>query len=321
MSDYRMNNVKLGAFVLAGVLVLIVALYMIGSKRNVFGNTIEISAVFYNVNGLMPGNNVRYGGIDIGTVKKVVFEKDNTIMVKMVIEKKMIPYIKKNAIASIGTDGLMGNKLVSINSISEPADPIKEGDILMSVRPVESDEMIRTLSKTNDNLFDITSDLKKLTGRLDKNDNLLSLITDTIVTENLRHAISSIKDASDNANNITIKLNHLLNAIDNGNGVLGKLIADTSAAKKVDILVNNLQVFSDTLNLAVEKINVFTNKLNNNQGTIHTLLTDTVMKNNLQEVMTQLKISSYTLEEDLKALQKNFLFRKYFRQKEKKEKK
>jgi phospholipid/cholesterol/gamma-HCH transport system substrate-binding protein len=316
-----MNNIKLGAFVLAGVLVLIIAFYMIGSKKNVFGNTIEISAIFYNVNGLMPGNNVRYGGIDIGTVKKVVFENDNTILVKMVIEKKMIPYIKKNAIASIGTDGLMGNKLVSINAISEPSNPIQAGDVLMSVRPVESDEMIRTLSKTNDNLFDITSDLKKLTGRLDKNDNLLSLITDTSVTENLRHAILSIKEASDNANAITHKLNKMLSDIDNGQGVIGKLVADTAAANKVDLLVNNLQIFSDTLNTAVDKINVFANKLNSDRGTVHAVLTDTVMKNNLQEVMSQLKVSSYTLEEDLKALQKNFLFRKYFRQKEKNEKK
>ncbi len=321
MKDYRMNNIKLGAFVLAGVLVLIIALYMIGSKRNVFGNTIEISAIFYNVNGLMPGNNVRYGVIDIGTVKKVDFQKDNTILVKMVIEKKMIPYIKKNAIASIGTDGLMGNKLVSINSISEPADPIKAGDILMSVRPVESDEIIRTLSQTNDNLFDITTDLKKLTGRLDKNDNLFSLISDTNVTENLRQAVQSIREASDNANAVTQKLNQLLTEVDNGKGVLGKLISDTAAARKVDLLVSNLQIFSDTLNTAVDKINVFANKLNNENGTIHAVLTDTVMKNNLQEVMQQLKVSSYTLEEDLKALQKNFLFRKYFRQKERNEKK
>lgn len=317
MSNTKANNIKLGFFVMSGLIVLVITLYMIGSKRSVFSKTIEISAVFHNVNGLMPGHNVRYGGIDIGTVQKIIFESDSAITVKMIIEKKMAPYIKKNAIASIGTDGLMGNKLVNINSLPAPSSPIEKGDVLLSLRPVESDEMIRTLNKTNDNLAAITSDLKGLVQRFNKNNNLITLISDSAVVENLRQSIQSINSATNNIDNFTKDINNITKDVQNGKGVLGKLIADSISENQLAILLTNLQQFSDSLNEATNNINQFSGLLVNGQGTVQALLTDTIMKNDFNETLNQLKKSSFLLEEDLKALQKNFLFRKYFRQKEK----
>src|SRR5689334_12869651 len=108
MSKELTRNIRLGIFVLAGTVFIIVMLYLIGSKQNLFGSTFRISAQFYTVNGLMEGNNVRFAGIDVGTVEKVEIISDSTVNVVMLIEEKIRPYIKKNAIASVGTDGLMG---------------------------------------------------------------------------------------------------------------------------------------------------------------------------------------------------------------------
>jgi phospholipid/cholesterol/gamma-HCH transport system substrate-binding protein len=314
------NHIKLGLFVLSGTIVLILALYMIGSKRNVFSNTIEISAVFYNVNGLMPGNNVRYGGIDIGTVKKLVFENDTSITVKMVIEKKIAHFIKKNAVASIGTDGLMGNKLVNINSVMEAAQPIQEGDVLLSMRPVESDEMVRTLNETNLNLNAITNDLKGLTQRINKNNNLISLLSDTTATENLRQAISAINQAADHARNVTQQVDDMVLNIKNGKGIAGTILTDTASAGNFLRMLNNLERFSDSLNTTINRIGTFSSQLNNSNGLLHAAMTDSSMKNDVKSMIQQLNKSAAVLDEDLHALQKNFLFRKYFRQKEKKEK-
>src|SRR5688500_3974021 len=116
MKHKPINNAKLGIFVIAGIVFLIMTLYMIGRNRNLIGPTFTINAVVSNVNGLMPGNNVRFKGIDVGTVKSITLENDSAIIVSMLIDKKMKPYLKQNAIATIGTDGIMGNKLVNINS-------------------------------------------------------------------------------------------------------------------------------------------------------------------------------------------------------------
>src|SRR3989337_310265 len=111
MSKEFSRNIRLGIFVLAGTAFLIMLLYFIGSKQNLFGSTFRISAQFYSVNGLMPGNNVRFAGIDVGTVERVEIISDSTVSVTMLIEEKVRHYIKKNAVAIVGTDGLMGNKL------------------------------------------------------------------------------------------------------------------------------------------------------------------------------------------------------------------
>src|SRR5688572_7628571 len=106
MKTKSVDNAKLGAFVLVGIVFLIVTLYMIGKNRNLLGSTFTIKAEVNNVNGLVPGNNVRFKGIDVGTVKSIDIANDTLIYVTMTIEESMKPYIKQNALASIGTDGL-----------------------------------------------------------------------------------------------------------------------------------------------------------------------------------------------------------------------
>jgi phospholipid/cholesterol/gamma-HCH transport system substrate-binding protein len=162
------KNIKVGVFVLAGTGLLIIALYLIGDRQNFFGATFELQAKFKNINGLMPGNNVRYTGIDVGTVKKVEIIDDSTVQVIMVIEEKVQVFIKKNATANVGTDGLMGNKLINITSSDELAQSVEDGDIILSTNPIGTDAMMRTLDKSNNNIKDITEDIKKIASKLNK---------------------------------------------------------------------------------------------------------------------------------------------------------
>ncbi|HEU5291411.1 MAG TPA: MCE family protein, partial [Cyclobacteriaceae bacterium] len=107
MQNKQIDNAKVGLLVMAGVIFLVLTLYMIGKNRNLLGSTFTIKAVLTNVNGLVPGNNVRFKGIDVGTVKSIDVANDTAIYVTMTIDEEMKPYLRKNAIASIGTDGLM----------------------------------------------------------------------------------------------------------------------------------------------------------------------------------------------------------------------
>jgi phospholipid/cholesterol/gamma-HCH transport system substrate-binding protein len=96
MATKKINNIKLGLFVLAGLLLLILGLYMIGRDSNLFGRNFELRARFENVQGLTPGNNIRYSGIQVGTVKKVKIISDTLIEVTMLIDEKMKSFIHKN---------------------------------------------------------------------------------------------------------------------------------------------------------------------------------------------------------------------------------
>ena len=141
------NDIKLGIFVLAGLIFLVLLLYMIGKNRNLFESTYVLKARFDNVQGLVTGNNVRFSGIEAGTVKKINILSDSVIEVTMIIQNKMQAIIKKNAFASIGTEGFVGNKVVNIIPAKEYANPAKEDDILITKRSVNTEEMLETLYK------------------------------------------------------------------------------------------------------------------------------------------------------------------------------
>lgn len=320
MNKNTPNNIRLGIFVSLGTLILVVALYLIGSKQSMFSSTIGISSQFYNVNGLMPGNNVRYAGIDIGTVDKVRIENDSSVSVYMVIERQHAKYIKKNATASVGTDGLMGNKLVNINPGVGPSEPVADGDVIVSLRPVETDEMIRTLNATNENLEAITSDLRSFTSRINTDKGLLRLVEDSIAAENVRIALQSIREASENANRVTVQIGNLAESINKGEGLAGVLIKDSKTAGDLKATISNLEEVSDSLNQVVEGLNRFAKGVNNPDGLVYTVNNDTALATEVKDGVHNLKQSTELLNENLKAMRKSFLFRKYFKEQEKKAK-
>lgn len=314
------NNIRLGIFISAGTVILVIALYFIGSKRNIFSNTIKISSQFYNVNGLMQGNNVRYAGIDIGTVHKVVIENDSSVTVYMVIEKKNSKFIKKNSIAAVGTDGLMGNKLVNINPGRGSSQSVEDGDEIPSLRPVESDEMIRTLNTTNDNLQAITGDLRKFTNKLNKDKGILRLIEDSVSAENIRLALAAFRDAAVNANNITVHLNNISAGLNRGDGLAGVLLKDTLIASDLKATISNLQQVSDSLNTIAGELSVFSKNINNPDGLVYAVSNDTALTGTVKTGIQNLKVSTELLNENLKAMRKSFLFKKYFKEQEKNQK-
>ena len=183
MAKRAINNVKLGIFVLAGLLFLVLLMYMIGKNRNLFGDTYELKVKFDNVHGLVPGNNVRFSGIEAGTVKKVNILSDTVIEVTMIIKTKMLKIIRKNAIASIATDGLVGNKVINITPSRKPADLAVEGDVLDSKKAIDTDEILETLSKTNNDIAVIASELKTTVLRINNSKALWSLLNDESLPE------------------------------------------------------------------------------------------------------------------------------------------
>lgn len=307
------NNIRLGVFVLAGTVFLIAVLYLIGNNHNLFGNTFRVSAEFYNVNGLMPGNNVRFSGIDVGTVESVEIVSDSSVMVTMIIEQDIRKYIRKNAIASIGTDGLMGNKLVNINSADEQSDPIEPGDVLATVRPIEQDEMIRTLNSTNENMQVITSNLRTITDRINSKNSLWSLLMDTVVAENVKASIVNIRIASDKTAILTGDLNSIAQGIRNGEGTLGALITDTTLAGNLKQVIVKFENINDTVAIISGDISEIINGIKNGKGSLGVLLNDTSFVNNLNQGIGNINEGSLLLNEDLKAVRESWPFRRYFR--------
>jgi phospholipid/cholesterol/gamma-HCH transport system substrate-binding protein len=319
MSDEKGSNMKLGLFVLAATVILVLALYLMGSKKDMFSRSIDITAVFREVNGLRKGNNVRYAGIDVGTVKTIEIRSDTELVVHFVVRLDAAKFIRKDALTRIGSDGLMGNKLLSIEPGEGQGLPIEEGDVLHAAEALDTEAMLRTLGRSNDNLEAITTDLRGLTTRLSSSNSVLSVLNDSAMVNNVQGAMNDLRATASNARRITERIDAVVLDVRQGKGALGALVNDPLAEQQVRQLMLNLQQVSDTLNVVTQQFGQFSQGLNDRSGTVGILLHDTAMAMDLRRVIANMDTSSATLNEDLKALQRNFLLRKYFREKKRKE--
>lgn len=321
MGTETAKNIRVGLFVLVGGSLFIIAMYLIGNKQNLFGSTFRISANFHNVNGLRVGNNVRFGGINVGTIVSVEFVNDTTIRVGMKIEDDTQQFIKKNSLASVGTDGLMGNKLVNLNSVYGESPMIEEGDVIESLRPIETDDMIRTLNRTNEDVSVIVKNLKLITQKVNSPNTLWSILMDTVVAENVKNAIVNIKITTNRTATITGDLSDIVTHIKEGKGTVGALLTDTLFSQKLNQTIVNVKVISDSLAYISGDLRSVTARIKNGEGAIGTILMDTAFVNNLNKSMVNIKNGSQGLDENMQALKHSIFLRKYFKKQEKEKQK
>ncbi|WP_295675666.1 MlaD family protein [uncultured Mucilaginibacter sp.] len=324
MANQGENNVKLGLFVSIGLLVLIFSFYIIGKNRNLFGSNFQLKVRFSNTSGLIVGNNVLYAGIQAGTVKNIEIINDSTIEVLLTIDDKIKPFIKETAVASIGTEGLMGDKVVNISPAKVPGHGVKDGDVLATRNAINMDEMLLTLSKSNNNIATISEGLKTAVTRVN-NSTMWELLNDKGVVENARITLQNISKASANANEMTKGLNLLVTHIKQGKGTAGLLLSDTGMAGNLKEAVariksagNNANNLTIQLNDMVKDLN---GSLNKGSGTLHMLLKDSTLAKNLGTSMENVRKGTDGFNQDMEALKHNFLLRGYFKNLEKQKKK
>jgi len=324
MKSNSTDNVKLGLFVLASLFFLILLLYMIGKNSNMFGSNYTLKARFENVQGLKAGNNIRYAGIDIGTVKSVYIINDTIMEVKMIIDKKAKNIIKKNSLVNIGTDGLVGNKVVNIISVNEDAPFAVENDILPSKKPIDTDDMMRTLSKTNIQVSKIAEDFNITINKLNSSKGLWKLLNDQTVADNISNASIQVNKSSIKINEITNQINDIANEIKNGKGALSKLINDKNLADSLTVAVNNFKNAAHEITEAGKEINnsvaLISKEVNDGKGSIHAILKDTGVTILLEKSMKNIETGSKGFSDNMDALKHSFLFRGYFRKLEKRNK-
>ncbi len=325
MSTRVLNNIKLGIFVLSGLFLLILALYLIGRDTNLFGHNFELKARFENVQGLTAGNNIRYSGIQAGTVKKIRVLTDTLIEITMLIEKKMKPYIHKNDIVSISTDGLMGNKLLNITPAKDNAMPVEEGDILVTKKIASAEEMMETLDKTNKNLAIVSEDIKNTVQRINKSQALWKILDDATLPDNLKTSLANIRKATVGAGEGVLMLNTIISDIKSGKGSLGVILRDTALANNLNEAIARIQSVgkdADTLAAELNKVvKTIQHEVNNGKGTITALLKDTAMVVTITKSLHNIQKGTDGFNQVMEALKHNFFLRGYFRKQEKQQQK
>ena len=190
-------KVRLGLFVGVGFLIFALAIFLIGKKKNLFNPTFNLSTYFYNVSGMQVGNNVRFSGINIGTVDNIKIINDSTVQVDMIIQKSVQPFIKSDCQAAIGSEGIIGDRILIITQGSASAESAKDGESLASVEPVETDAIMKSISVTAVNAEIITDQLAEIMLNINHGEGTLGrLIQDTTIAENINKTIINLKSTS-----------------------------------------------------------------------------------------------------------------------------
>ena len=317
MEKATTQKMRLGIFVIIGLMLFVLAIYFIGEKQKMFGETNKLSAVFNNVSGLQLGNNVRYSGINVGTVRGISMINDTTIHVDMIIDKSVFKHIKKNAVATIGSDGLVGNMIINITPGENSFNAVQPGDIIKSVNRIRTDDILNTLNVTNQNAALLTIDLLKITKEITQGKGTVGLlINDTIMGSDLKQTMRYLKLTSKGTSESVRKLNELIASLNNKDNVIG-VLKDTAVANKIKAIVGNLEHSSDGINKVVNNLNATITNVKDGKGAINYLSNDPELVRKIDSTMTNINQASFRLNEDLEALKHNFLFRGYFKKQEK----
>jgi phospholipid/cholesterol/gamma-HCH transport system substrate-binding protein len=160
------QKIRIGLFTLAGMAVLLVGIFLIGARKNMFGNKYIIYGTFKNVSGLQPGNMVRFNGINIGTIQAINISTDSTVTVAMSLQTNVQRYIKIDAVAGIGSDGLMGDKLITITPGNHGTEPILDGGFIATTVPMDFDKTLAKFNRVVDNATSITTAIADISGRI-----------------------------------------------------------------------------------------------------------------------------------------------------------
>ncbi len=200
MNDIQKQNKvkwKLGIFLVIGIVLLVLGLFFIGKQKNLFVSVFPLKAVFKNVSGLKIGNNVRFGGISIGTVDGIQLVTDSSVMVSMSIKSDVHKFIKQNASATIGSEGLMGDRVVLISPGIGNPQPVVENEVLPTVSPVETDQILSGLKTSADNAALITQQLAEVAYKVNHGRGIISrLLGDSSLGNNLSTTMVNLKKGS-----------------------------------------------------------------------------------------------------------------------------
>jgi phospholipid/cholesterol/gamma-HCH transport system substrate-binding protein len=228
-------KVRLGLFIAGGLALFVIAIFIIGRQKNLFNPVFKLTTSFYNISGLQVGNNIRFSGINVGTVDNIMIINDSTVQVDMLIRKSVQKFIKTDCQAAIGSAGIIGDRILIITQGSSVAPLVKDGQAITSKEPVEPDAIMVSLQVTADNAAIVSYQLGEILTKINSGNGTLGrLIQDSTIAENLNQTVVNLRNSSKglNENMNAAKENFLLRGYFNRKTKAAEKVKKDSAATK-----------------------------------------------------------------------------------------
>jgi phospholipid/cholesterol/gamma-HCH transport system substrate-binding protein len=197
METHSRFKIRLGIFITTGLALFVIAIFYIGKQKNLFNPVFKISSMFKNISGLEVGNNVRFSGINVGTVDNIKIINDTTVVVDVIVQKDVQRFIKTDCYFAIGSEGLIGDKIINISQGSDTAESVNDGQFLKSTEPIETDAILNSLKVTGENAEIISDQLAQILYKINSGKGTFGmLINDTTMATNINTTIHNLKSSS-----------------------------------------------------------------------------------------------------------------------------
>ncbi|PLX21568.1 MAG: hypothetical protein C0597_03230 [Marinilabiliales bacterium] len=352
MKNFRKNNIRLGLFVGLGITIFIFGIYYIGSQGSMFSRNITVSGVFSDISGVKIGNDVRFAGINVGTVAKVQILSDSLVQINFSIQENVRQFIRKDSKIEIVADGLMGVKVVNIYTGSTIEDIIEDGDILETIESVEIDDILRRLNTSSAYTAIITKNVAEITEKINRGEGAFgkifadeslainlsniaertAVLTDNFaeITEKISEEKSTIGmllsdtifakkiyDAGENLQISTQNLANITDQVNKGKGLFGEILVDTAFTSGLNRTGKNLDYTAERTKILSDNLVKLTNEINNGQGLISKLIYDTAFADSVEVAVKNVNKGAKEVDEAAGVIKRNWLLR-LFSKKEKK---
>lgn len=317
VSDTR-RKITVGFFIFLGLAIFVLGIFTLGGQKKTFVRSFTVDVIFNDIQGLKAGNNIWFSGVKIGTIRKIQFFGTSQVQVFLNIEEEAHKYIHKDATASITSDGLIGNKIIVITGGSPKQPFVEDGDRLKASNILSTDDIMKTFQVNNKNLVDVTSDFKVLSKALVEGKGTAgALLTDQQIAENFKAIVGNLKTTTESANKMANELNKFSRKLNSKGGLTDRMLTDTTLFAKLEASVDELKKTAGSASALTENLNKASSKLNQTDNAAGLLLNDQKTADQVRSIMLNLEGSTKKLDENMEALQHNFLLRGFFRKKAK----
>ncbi|HUK46351.1 MAG TPA: MlaD family protein [Terriglobales bacterium] len=309
------HPIKVGIFLVGGILLFSIGLFLIGSESQLFGHHFTVYAQFNNIDTLTTGAKVRVSGMDAGEITNIQVPQgpSKEFRLQLNVDEKFRPIVRKDSLASIETEGMVGNKFVNIKKGRENSPECPPGCTLPTQEPVSIGELMR---QGSDMVSNMQSTVQHVNGLIEG------------VSPKIEQMASNSVNLTGNANAIVANIRH-------GRGAAGQLLSDDGVASNVDTTIANAKQTSASLKQASGKVNVMISDvqrtdlpdvhrtLNNTRDLTHqvdqavgTFLAPGNNKQNtavaLRNTIHSAQQTTSNLADDTEAIKTNFFFRGFF---------
>ncbi len=314
--------VVLGIFIFLALVIFVAGLFVMGGQQRTFGKTVTIKALFSNVAGLKNGSNVLFGGVKVGMVKNIELQGANKVLVEMEVYRESQKFIPKNAVVRLGSDGMIGNKVLEINGGNPETGFIQNGSFLQTGQSSSMEEMFGLLQLNGNNLLQITDDLKQISRKvLNGEGSVGMLINDPSIANNVQSLLNKLHVSANNAEALTRDITAFTSKLEQPGTMTHNVIHDTVIFSRLRSTTRQLDAMANDAQVIVKKLDHTAEQLNNIDKPAGMMLNDEQTASDLKEVINNLESGTKKLNETLDALRYNFLLRGSFKRMEREKQK